>query len=116
MSDLNISDVLPKLRVKLQHGTALNTNNFALIWILVAFKGNINTMNLLCDVGPLRAKGGELPQQLIDYIWKSLHVSFLRADDENFSTQKTIKSNAQHTQSAAELMSDVRVGNQSEIL
>lgn len=33
MSDLNISDVVPRLRVKLQHSTVLNTNMFALIWI-----------------------------------------------------------------------------------
>lgn len=39
MSDLNISDVVPNLGVKLQHSTVLNTNNFALIWILVTFKG-----------------------------------------------------------------------------
>ena len=43
MSDLNISDVVPKLRVKLQHSSVVNTNNFALIWILVSFKGNINS-------------------------------------------------------------------------
>lgn len=27
MSDLNISDVVPNMRVKLQHGTALYTND-----------------------------------------------------------------------------------------
>lgn len=31
MSDLNISDVVPNLRVKLRHSEVLNTNNFTLI-------------------------------------------------------------------------------------
>ena len=30
MSDLNISDVVPKLSVKLKHSTVVNTNNFRL--------------------------------------------------------------------------------------
>ena len=30
MSDLNISDVVPKLRVKLKRSTVVNTNNFRL--------------------------------------------------------------------------------------
>lgn len=56
MSDVNISDVVPNLRVKLQHSTVLNTNNFALIWILVPFKGNINTVSLFYGVGPQGAR------------------------------------------------------------
>lgn len=68
MSDLNISDVVPRLRVKPAHSTPLNANNFALIWILVAFKGNINAVSLFCGVGPLRVRGEELPEQLKDGI------------------------------------------------
>lgn len=49
-TDLNISDVVPKLRVKLQHSTVLNTNNVVLIWIFVVFKGNINTASLFCGI------------------------------------------------------------------
>lgn len=56
MSDFNISDVVPKLRVKLQDSTVLNKNNFALIWILLKFKGNVNTVSLFWGVGPLGAR------------------------------------------------------------
>lgn len=46
MSDFNISDVVAKLSVKLQHSTVLNTNHFPLIWFLVAYKRNVNTVSL----------------------------------------------------------------------
>lgn len=99
MSDLNISDVVPKLRVKLQHSTILNTNNFALIWILVPFKGNINMVSLFCGVGPQRAREKllnlEFGKASTPYFWELPMKTFLHQGLKQ----------AQHTLSIVELMS-----------
>lgn len=50
MNDFNIPGVVPKLRVQPQHGTVVNTNYFALTWILVAFKGSLST-ECVCVLG-----------------------------------------------------------------
>lgn len=90
MSDFNIPDVVPKLRVKPQHGTVLNTNNFALIWILVAFKGTLNTVCLFWGVGPLRARD-KCSKELKYLIFVELLSTFLGTIDK--------QKQAQHTQS-----------------
>ena len=50
MTDLNIWDVVSDSKIKLQNSMVLNMNTFTLIWILVAFKRNINTVKLVCGV------------------------------------------------------------------
>lgn len=117
MSDLNISDVVPKLRVKPAHSTPLNANNFALIWILVAFKGNINAVSLFCGVGPLRVRGEELPEQLKDGIQKKKKKShFWELPLKTFYIKDEQKRGSACSTSTEELVSDVWKGKQSEIL
>lgn len=74
MSDLNISDDVPKLEAPVSF---LNTNNSALIWILVAFveKEKNTQKKQSCGAGWLRTDGedGNLKQSLITNVVEKFH-------------------------------------------